>query len=153
MSQADFLPVLILNLLCLFCPQHPFVHSSTYLDLGALARKYLDIHVFFNKSKSDKFIHNVFSPALLMPEDTTLPNASHLLPPPVERLHSLVQLLLPCVATPLHPHVGQFHPHVGQLRGLRQGSSSDLQTAVKESPTTAKITIWSGWTFLVKIVK
>ena len=108
---------------------------------------------FFNKSKSDKFIHNDFSPALLMPEKTTLPNASHLPPPPVEPLHSLVQLLLPCVATPLHPHVEQFHPHVGQLQGLRQGSSSVLQTAVKESPTTEKITIWSGWTFLVNIGK
>ena len=86
-----------------------------------------------------------------MPEETTLPNASHLPPPPVERLHSLVQLH--CVATPLHPHVGQFHPHVRQLQGLRQGSSSDLQTAAKESPMMAKITIWSGWTFLVKIVK
>ena len=81
-----------------------------------------------------------------MPEETTLPNASHLRPPPVERLHRLVQLLLPCVATPLHPHVGQ-------LQGLRQGSSSDLQTAVKESPTMAKTTIWSGWTFLVNIGK
>ena len=108
---------------------------------------------FFNKSKSDKFIHNDFFPALLMPEDTTLPNASHLPPPPVERHQSLVQLLLPCVATPLHPHVGQLHPHVGQLQGLRQGSSSVLQTAVKESPTTEKITIWSGWTFLVNIGK